>query len=201
MKDSIIDYFQGDFVPFYEKYLSEIQKAGGHEHKTKCPFHQEQNASFYINGETGQYFCQGCGKKGDIFHFYAKVSGLDTRRDFGKVLKGISDDFGIPWKDRPKAKMVKAYDYTDVEGNLLFQVCRMEPKDFRQRRPNGNGKWIWNLKGVDRVLYHLPQIQRASEVIVCEGEKDADTLMNMGFVATTCPMGAKKWRPEYNASA
>jgi hypothetical protein len=198
MKETIQDYFNASYQTFYNKYLSDIQKAGGHEFKAKCPFHQEQNASFCINGETGQYFCQGCGKKGDIFHFYAKINSLDTRRDFGKILKGISDDFGIPWKDRPKAKMVRAYDYTDVDGNLLYQVCRMEPKDFRQRRPDGNGKWIWNLKGAERVLYRLPQIQGANEVLVVEGEKDADTLAGLGFVATTCPMGAKKWRPEYS---
>lgn len=198
MKGAIRNHFNGNYLSFYEKYLQDIQGAGGHEFKVTCPFHKENNASFCINGDTGQYFCQGCGKKGDIFHFYAKVNGLDTKRDFGKVLKGIADDFGIPWKDRPKPKTVKTYDYTDADGSLLFQVCRMEPKDFRQRRPTGNGKWAWDLKGVERVLYHLPQIEGASEVIIVEGEKDADTLINMGFVATTCPMGAKKWRPEYN---
>jgi hypothetical protein len=31
-----------------------------------------------------------------------------------------------------------------------------------------------------------------------EGEKDADRLYEVGFVATTCPMGAGKWRREYN---
>lgn len=130
MKNAILDHFRGDYVPFYEKYLPEVQKAGGHEYKAKCPFHDEKNASFCINGETGQYFCQGCTRKGDIFHFYAKINSLDIRRNFGKVLKGIADDFGIPWKERPKPKMVKAYDYTDVKGSLLFQVCRMEPKSF-----------------------------------------------------------------------
>jgi len=200
MKDSILNHFQGNWETFYEKYLPEIQKAGGHEYKVKCPFHEEQNASFCINGETGQYFCHGCGKKGDIFHFYAKVNSLDTRRDFGKILKGISDDFGISWKDRPKAKMVKAYDYTDMEGNLLFQVCRMDPKDFRQRQPNGNGKWVWNLKGIDRVLYRLPEVLKADEVLIVEGEKDADSLATLGFTATTCPMGAGKWQDQYNES-
>lgn len=28
----------------------------------------------------------------------------------------------------------ETYDYTDEEGQLLFQVVRFEPKDFRQRR-------------------------------------------------------------------
>ena len=32
-------------------------------------------------------------------------------------------------------------NYTDEAGVLLSQVVRYEPKDFRQRRPNGYGGW------------------------------------------------------------
>jgi len=81
---------------------------------------------------------------------------------------------------------------------LLYQVVRMNPKDFRQRRPNGNGGWIWNLKGIDPVLYQLPALMVAQEILIVEGEKDADNLMELGLTATTSPMGAKKWRSEYN---
>ena len=28
----------------------------------------------------------------------------------------------------------------------------------RQRRPDGNGGWRWDLGGVERVLYHLPEL-------------------------------------------
>ena len=35
-------------------------------------------------------------------------------------------------------------------------------------------------------------------VLIVEGEKDADRAANIGIVATTCAMGAGKWRPEYN---
>ena len=61
-------------------------------------------------------------------------------------------------------------------GKLLYQVCRLVPKDFRQRRPDGNGGWIWNTQGVDRALYHLPEVLKANTVCVTEGEKDADNL-------------------------
>jgi 5S rRNA maturation endonuclease (ribonuclease M5) len=97
-----------------------------------------------------------------------------------------------------KSKVVKTYDYQDETGKMLFQVCRKEPKAFSQRRPNGKGGWIWDLKGVQRVLYRLPDVIAASEVVIVEGEKDADNLAALGFAATTCPMGARKWRDEYN---
>jgi hypothetical protein len=42
-------------------------------------------------------------------------------------------------------KIVASYDYVDQDRTLLYQNCRFEPKDFRQRRPDGNGAWIWKL--------------------------------------------------------
>ena len=34
-------------------------------------------------------------------------------------------------------RIVATYDYTDEAGELLFQVVRYDPKDFRQRRRDG----------------------------------------------------------------
>ena len=96
------------------------------------------------------------------------------------------------------AEIVATYDYTDEGGNLLFQCVRSKPKDFWQRRPDGKGGWINNLQGVRRVLYRLPEVIAASTVCVPEGEKDCDNLEKLGFVATTNPLGAGKWRDEYS---
>jgi AAA domain/CHC2 zinc finger len=199
MKKRIINHFSGNFKSFFDKYLPKTKQIGGNEYQAICPLHNDKNPSFNFDSQTGRYYCHGCNKKGDIFHFYGKINGLDTRRDFRKILKGITDDFGIPWEQQ-KSRIVKTYDYIDTNGKLLFQVCRMEPKSFRQRQPGTDGKWTWNLKGVEPVLYRLPKILKATEVLVVEGEKDADHLFSLGFTATTSPMGAKKWKPEYNDS-
>nr|MBF6614980.1 AAA family ATPase [Chloroflexota bacterium] len=53
------------------------------------------------------------------------------------------------------------------------------------------------------VLYRLPSVLAASPNVVIyavEGEKDADRLRSYGFVATTSPGGAGKWRDEYSQS-
>jgi len=199
MKQTIQNYFSGNYKSFFCKYLPNAKQIGGNEYQAICPFHEDTNPSLNFNDQNGKYFCHGCGKKGDFFHFYGKINSLDTRRDFGKILKGVADDFGIPWAQQ-KSRIAKTYNYVDANGDLLFQVCRMEPKDFRQRRPDGNGKWIWKMKGsgVQRVLYRLPEILKADEIIICEGEADVDCLFSIGFTATTSPCGAKKWRGEYN---
>ena len=76
MKGVLENHFRGNHRTFYKKYLPEVKHAGGQEYKAVCTFHEEGNASFYFNDEKGAYYCQGCGKKGHIFHFYAKLHGL-----------------------------------------------------------------------------------------------------------------------------
>lgn len=97
-----------------------------------------------------------------------------------------------------RPRIVATYDYVDEAGELLFQVCRRTPKDFRQRRPDGNGGWIWKLEDTRRVPYRLPELLRAVNVFIVEGEKDADRLRAEANVAATCnPGGAGKWLPEF----
>jgi hypothetical protein len=95
----------------------------------------------------------------------------------------------------PKGNIVKTYDYTDADGKLLYQVCRLEPKSFRQRRPDGDGGWIWDI-GEQRVLYRLPELAQYPDatVFLTEGEKDADRITELGHCATTVASG--KWTEE-----
>lgn len=96
--------------------------------------------------------------------------------------------------------IVATYDYVDEAGALLFQVTRHDPKDFRQRKPDKNGRdgWSWSVKGVRNVPYRLPDLLERIEqtVFIVEGEKDCDRLWALGLPATTNAGGAGKWRAE-----
>jgi hypothetical protein len=76
-------------------------------------------------------------------------------------------------------------------------------KDFLQARPaNDNGGYVYGLGGVQTILYNLGDVMRASlrgEMVVwVEGEKDADNgKEHLGLTTTTCPMGAKHFKPHY----
>ncbi len=65
---------------------------------------------------------------------------------------------------------------------------RYEPRDFRVKRPDGRGGWVWKIAGARRVLYRLPEVIAATRdrktVFLVEGEKDADRLASLGHVAT-----------------
>ena len=106
-----------------------------------------------------------------------------------------------PQKKKDKLELVKTYDYVDEDGKLLFQKLRYidgdGKKTFRQRKPDGRGGWEYSLGDTPKVLYNLPAVIKGVEngypIWVVEGEKDADTLIGMGIIATTMPGGAGKW--------
>ena len=75
--------------------------------------------------------------------------------------------------------------------------CAPTGKSFPTYHWSG-GEWVsgWPKEVVP---YRLPELLAAPAdaiVLVCEGEKDADTAARYGFVATTNPGGAGKWQPE-----
>jgi 5S rRNA maturation endonuclease (ribonuclease M5) len=144
--------------------------------------------------------CLQCGGGGTAIDALV-VSGWEP--DLATALKslGIEDEAPaarVP--DRP-AKIVKEYVYTDENELPLFQVCRMDPKSFRQRRWE-DGRWQWGgMKDVRLVPYRLPRVlaalARNEVVFIVEGEKDAEAIEALGKTATTMPGGAGKWRDEY----
>jgi putative DNA primase/helicase len=120
----------------------------------------------------------------------------------GAAIKWLRSELGveIPYALKGARDPVVTYEYRDERGNLVFQVCRFEPKDFRQRRPDGKAGWIWEVKGCRRLPYRLPELLAAPAdrlVFVVEGEKDAERLVRLGLVATCNPGGAGKWLASY----
>ncbi len=163
-------------------------KPSGQGVTARCPAHDDRKNSLNVredaNGIVWIKCFAGCAKE-DI------LRALDLT--WPDLFPKDRDDAGEP---RASGRIVTAYNYKDAQGILLYQVVRYEPKDFRQRRPDGKGGWIWNLNGVRRVLYRLPELRAADPaepVFLVEGEKDADNLAALGLVATTNAGGAAKW--------
>ena len=112
----------------------------------------------------------------------------------------LADLMGDKPLDSKPRREVAHYDYHAPDGTLAYQVVRYEPKDFRQRRPDGKGGWLWNMDDVQRVVYHADELVEEAETYWVEGEKDADRLRSLGLQATTSCGGAAAWeRGEYIA--
>ena len=178
---------------------------GGNQRMARCCFHEDKKPSMSVNVENGLWNCQvGCGG-GDVITFLSRRQGI-TEVEFCKRLTNGNGHAAPPPRPKreepsiePKGKIAATYDYFDEVGTLLYQVVRMDPKDFRQRRPDGKGGWIWNMQDTRRVLYNLKLILNPLNkfVWVVEGEKDADNLVKIELCATTNVGGAKKWAAAY----
>jgi putative DNA primase/helicase len=148
----------------------------------RCPAHPDKNPSLSITKSNGKILVKchaGCSTQA-----ICAATGIEVRELF--------EDSG------PAMRIEAVYGYLDEKRELLFEVVRYTPKYFRQRQPDRRGGWIWNLKGVRRVLYRLPEVQNARTVVICEGEKDCEAARNLDVVATCNPGGAGKWQDEYS---
>jgi hypothetical protein len=154
------------------------------------------NGSMAVNLEAGTWFDHEAGVGGGVLDLVVHRLAAPDRTAAAAWMRSE----GILPEERKQPEIEATYDYEDEHGNVLFQVVRLEPKTFRQRRPDGRAGYLWNLDGVRRVLYHLPEVLGAGDrwVLVVEGEKDADALRKLGFIATTNAGGAGKWLPAYN---
>ena len=148
----------------------------------RCPAHEDRHNSLSVNeGDGGRLllFCHaGCS-------FEQLTAALGSE---------VSTSAGTG------RRIAAVYPYRDEAGELLYEAVRFEPKDFLQRRPDGGGGHVWNLNGVRRVLYRLPELLSAAPdaaVFIPEGEKDCERLAQLQQTATTNAGGAGKWRAEY----
>lgn len=181
-----------DIEEYYSSKLDDFKVSSSGQAKALCPFHDDTNPSLSVNTNTGQFNCFGCDKKGSIFRFHMDMYEVD----YDTALQELAKKAGITTE--LKKRIVETYNYEDETGNLLYQVVRYDAKGFCQRRPNGDGGWIYDLKGVRLIPYNLPNVLNDDIVFICEGEKDAENIKRIGFTATCSPMGAGKWKPEYN---
>jgi len=158
------------------------------------------HGSLSVDLEKGVWADHEANTGGGVMDLLAREKGLRGQ----EAIAWLRSEVGAYFEDRnaepaPKARVVARYDYVDENGEVLFQVCRFEPKTFKQRRPDPSSfdGWSWSVKGVRPVPYNLPAVQSAiragSLVFIVEGEKDVEALGREGLTATCNAGGAGKW--------
>ncbi len=163
----------------------------GSRHTAACPAHDDRRPSLTFRqaaeGRILLHCHAGCAPAAVLAALGAAPADLFPPRAPGRP-------------DRDGFRETATYPYFAADGRLLYEVVRRErgrgEKSFRQRRPDGAGGWIWDVHGVERTLYRLPQLQAADPravVFVPEGEKDVERLAAAGFVATCNSGGAGQW--------
>ena len=157
-----------------------------------------------VNLEKGRWFCHACNVGGGLLDFERKLTGKSDAECWDAINATIGRQASKAAKSK-RGPVVATYDYHNAAGMVAYQAVRYaSPKDFRQRRPDGKGGWIWNMDAVTRVPFNLPALVRANVVLIAEGEKDALNLQKAAanfpnedgqlvFAATTNVGGAGKW--------
>jgi predicted P-loop ATPase/5S rRNA maturation endonuclease (ribonuclease M5) len=147
-----------------------------------CPIHHGDGNNFAIQIDTGAVYCHSqCQAGGDLAWIEEKLNGVGRKEALARVLKIVG---------RETKRVIAVYDYTDLDGTVLSQVVRYEPKSFKQRRNQRD----WSVKGVKPVPYRLKEMLNGEkDVLIVEGEKSVDFLRGMGFNATTNAGGANKF--------
>ena len=193
-KEAVLAGLEGRYAEVYRDYL-EVKQAGK-ELEALCPFHDDHHPSLQINPANGLWNCFACKQGGDVFDFVMRRECLG----FPEALTLVGGKIGLT--QSPLSQIIVCYDYTDEQGNLLYQVVRKQPKSFYQRHPDGNNGWINNLKGVRLVPYRLPEVIAAAHkgepIFIFEGEKDADNWRaHTEYTATCNSGGAGKWQDDF----
>ena len=195
-------------VPIEEFLVGKgVKLVGGGSNKTtnRCALkeHKPRHLCVSVDTAKGLWHCNDCSNDsqpvgGSVIDWIMQEQG----KTLIEVLKMFGDNEPSPVKTEPPKKAVIActYDYYNERGEFVYQVVRYEPKDFRQRRPDENGGWIWNINGIQKVLYNLPAVlnPKNKRVWVTEGEKDAQTLARIGLCATTNVAGGGNWIDAYS---
>lgn len=77
-----------------------LKKAGTHELKGLCPFHNERTPSFHVMTAKGFYHCFGCGAHGDVIDFVAQTQNISTLDALDALTRGGADNVKMSEADR-----------------------------------------------------------------------------------------------------
>ena len=190
-------------------HFTDAQCRGKKTYNVTCPCHYDNKASLSISEGSDRI----------LMHCHA---GCDTKEILAAVGLKESDLFydekvkpEKTWRDKLlderqyRGKTIEAvYDYTDAKGKYLYSKIRftgekIRPTDkviryftidykndtYEKSKPEGVS-----------TLYNLPAtlkaIKKGFPVYITEGEKDANTLKNLGFTATTAG-SVSDWKKSY----
>ena len=197
--------------------LSDGSRPNDPEHHQPCIIagcdSNDDGFRFYPAQET--FHCRKCGFNGDIFALVQKVFDVDFPDDLS-IVANAAGYVGCATKTKKttgaKTKTFRdgtvkktEYIYTDEEGNPRHKIVRLDGIEISTGKRNKtcyqlkfqDGKWG---KGAPDITYPycLPELLQVTTIVFVEGEKAADCVNRVFFVAgsettiaTTSPMGAQ----------
>lgn len=159
-----------DWIQFYSNYIRDMKKTGANKMVAKCPFHDDEHASFWFNINNGCFKCEACGEKGNGQTFLEKKEGLPKAEAYKKLL-GLAGEYVEPGKKEDKftleyyseqkklslefLKELKIENYRngvvipyfDIYGKVLCKRARYGKRNFRWAKGSRlNLYGLWKLE-------------------------------------------------------
>ena len=194
-----------------EKYGLEFNSSG----YAICPFHSgERNPSFQVTLHDGVWRWTDWhlnkdepGFSGTIIDFVAQKESLPVDEAIAKLLAEFStelvEEFTRRRKPRQDERSSQAWERTEyvyrtLDGQEVYKKVKLKNRDGTKKywfEKKSDGQWRRNESSFEPIPYRLEGFPAHNELIICEGEKDADYVNSLGidFLATSTPTGAHNW--------
>jgi putative DNA primase/helicase len=155
-----------------------------------------------LEGEkAGLWTDRATGAGGDIFDLIAAYLGASVHTDFPRVLEHAGDLLGrsrsTPARQDKSAPPVDdlgpataKWDYLDATGKLIAVVYRYDPPGRKKEFRPWDAKRRKMAPPDPRPLYNQLGLTNSDQVVLVEGEKCAQALIDVGVIATTAMHGA-----------
>jgi DNA primase len=113
-----------DIVTLIQQYVG-LKKSGA-RWSGLCPFHTEKTPSFSVDPAKGLFYCFGCGKGGNAFHFVQEIEGLP----FPEAVERLASRAGVtlryenvsPGERRAMGKRQALYRANSRAAELFHQM-------------------------------------------------------------------------------
>jgi hypothetical protein len=143
--------------------------------------------------------------EGFLVHSFAGDDPINCRHYVREKLGSLPFQLTKSGNSKAWSPVTASYIYRDRNAAPYLRVQRTATKQFFQQHWDG-ANWIKGKPQGPKVPYRLPELLAANPttlVYICEGEKDADNLAKLGFLATCNSGGAdagngSKWTAELN---
>lgn len=164
--------------------------------------------------KSGLWTDRESGEGGDVFAIIAGNQSIDVKGEFPQLLAFCADLVGRAQTTPAPARKAKRnaavdelgkatakWDYLDAHGQLIAVVYRYDPPGQRKEFRPWDAKRRKMAPPDPRPLYNQPGMATASQIVLVEGEKCAQALIDSGICATTAMHGANApidktdWKP------
>lgn len=171
------------------------------QNRINCFLHNDKEPSLQLHTETNTWWCYVCGEGYTPIDFIMKRNNLTALEAAKEINETLGLGININGFNAEQEKNVKEaeYLYKRADGSITMKVEKWVKHSTGKKEfyPYAlvDGKYVkgyvGKLKEEDCVLYNLPEVINSDVIYFTEGEKDADTLKDLGFAGTTTPGGGR----------